>query len=124
MRVGKLKNRKATGKDEITGEIIEGGSDRVVDWIWRLSNMDFESGVVPEDWRSAVIVPVYKDKGERNECKNYRGISFSSVVEKLYAGILVDRVCRATGGLIDDEQGGFRGWKGPRGCVDQIFTLY
>ena len=51
--MGKLKNRKATGKDEITGEIIEGGSDRVVDWIWRLSNMDFESGVVPEDWRSA-----------------------------------------------------------------------
>ena len=25
--------------------------------------MDFESGVVPEDWRSAVIVPLYKGKG-------------------------------------------------------------
>ena len=37
--------------------------------------MTFESGVVPEDWRSAVIVPLYKGKGERNECKNYRGIS-------------------------------------------------
>ena len=36
--------------------------------------MAFESGVVPEDWRSAVI--------------------------------LVDRICRVNGGLIDDEQGG------------------
>ena len=55
--------------------------------------MAFESGVVPEDRSSAVIVPLYKGKGERNECKNYRGISSLSVVGKIYAGILVDRVC-------------------------------
>ena len=30
-----------------------------------------------------------------------------SAVGKIYAGILI--VCRVTGGLIDDEQGGFRG---------------
>ena len=33
VRVGKLKNGKAAGKDEITGEMIKGGGDRVVDWI-------------------------------------------------------------------------------------------
>ena len=43
--------------------------------------MAFESGVVPEDWGSAVIVPLYKGKGERTECL--------SVVGKIYAGILV-----------------------------------
>ena len=32
VRVGKLKNGKATGKDEITGNMIEGGGDWVVDW--------------------------------------------------------------------------------------------
>ena len=35
-RVGKFKNREATGKDEINGEIIKGGDDRVVYWVWRL----------------------------------------------------------------------------------------
>ena len=30
VRVGKLKNGKATGKHEITGEMIKGGGDRVV----------------------------------------------------------------------------------------------
>ena len=35
-------------------------------------------------------------------------------------GILPDRVHRITGGLIDDEQGGFRAGSG---YVDQIFTL-
>ena len=49
MRVGKLKNGKAAAKDEVTGEIIKGGGDRVVDWIWRLLNTAYESGVVPED---------------------------------------------------------------------------
>ena len=63
--------------------------------------MTFESGVVPEDWRSVVIVPLYKGKGERTECKNYRGISLLSVVGKINGGILVDRVRRVTGSLTD-----------------------
>ena len=54
------------------------------------------------------------------KCKNYRGISLLSVVRKIYADILVDRVLSVTGGLTDDEQGSFRAW---RGYVDQIFTL-
>ena len=45
----------------------------------------------------------------------YRSDSLLNVVGKIYAGILLGRVRRVTGGLIDDEQGG--------GCVDQIFTL-
>ena len=80
MREAKLKNGKTTGKDEITGEMIKGGGDRVVDWIWRLCNMTFESGVMPEDWRSVMIVLLYKGKGERIECKNYRSINLLSVV--------------------------------------------
>ena len=67
-----------------------------------------------------MIVPLYKSKGERIECKKYRGIRFLSVVEKIYEGILVDRVHRVTGGLIEDEQGDF---KAGRRCVNQIFTL-
>ena len=58
--------------------------------------------------------------GKGNDCKNYRSISLLNVVGKIYAGIVIDRVCRLTGGLIDDKQGGFR--EG-RGCIDQIFIL-
>ena len=95
--MGKLKYGKAAGKDVITGDLIKGGGDRVVDWIWRLYNMAFESGVVPEDWRSSVIVSLYKGKGGNTEFKNYRGIRLLSVVRKIYAGILLDRIRRVTG---------------------------
>ena len=68
--------------DEITGEMMKGGGgdDRVVDWIWRLCNIAFESSAVRADWISAVIIPLYKCKGEKNECKNYRCMNLLSVV--------------------------------------------
>ena len=42
------------------------------------------------------------------------------MVEKIYAGVLVNRVRKVTEGLTDDEQGGF---KAGRRCVDKIFAL-
>ena len=92
----------------------------VVDCICNLCNMVSESGVVPVDWRPDVTVPLYKGKVESTECKNYSGISLISVVGKIYAEILMNRVHRRTEGLSDDEQGGF---KSGRMCLDQIFTL-
>ena len=43
-----------------------------------------ESGVVPEDWKAACIFPVYKGKGDRRDCDNYRGISIFSIPGKIY----------------------------------------
>ena len=54
-----------------------------------------------------MIVSLYEGKVERAEC-----ISLSSVVRKIYAEILVYIVRRVTGGLVDDEQGGFRAGDG------------
>ena len=59
---------------------------------------------------------MYKGKGERMKCSNYRGTSLLSVVGKIYAGILADIVRKVNKGLND-------GFKAGRGCEDQIFTL-
>ena len=48
--------------------------------------MAFQSAAVPEDCRSAVIVPLYKSKGERTTCSNYRGNNLLSVVGKYMLG--------------------------------------
>ena len=55
------------------------------------------------------------------KCENYRGNSLLSIFGKIYADILVDRVCSLTGGLTDDEQGGFgigRGYVEDLVCCD------
>ena len=82
--------------------------------------MTFESGAVPKDWRSAVIIPLGKGKEERTECSNCRGISLLSVVGIIYARILVGRVLKVTKGLADDEKGGFRV---EMGCAGKFFTI-
>ena len=47
------------------------------------------AGGVPQDTRDARIVTLYKNKGDRSNCNSYRGISFLSIVGKLYARVLL-----------------------------------
>ena len=115
-----MKNSKSASIDGIIGEMIKDGGECLIDWIWKLCNKAFVEGKVPKDWRRAIIVPLYKGKGGKGSCRNYRGISLLSIVGKIYAGILIERVRRVTEGLIGEEQGAFRSG---RGCIDQIFTL-
>ena len=43
-----------------------------IDWIWKLCNIDFESDIVPEDWRYAENALLYKGKEEMTEWEKYR----------------------------------------------------
>ena len=43
--MGRLKNRKASGKDEVTGKMIKSRVYRMMDRIWKLCNMAFKSAV-------------------------------------------------------------------------------
>ena len=38
-----------------------------------------------------MIVPLYRGKGERTECRSYRGISLLNVTGEVYEGILGER---------------------------------
>ena len=95
----KLKKRK----DKAAGEMIKGGCDIGVDWIWRLCNMVFESGDVSGGYRYAVNIQLYKGKRENIECRNYGDIGLLSVDGKNIRKNIVDRVRRVTEGFIDDE---------------------
>ena len=47
---------------------------------------------IPPEWRRSIIVPLYKGKGDRRECGNYRDISLLSVPGKIFARVLLDRI--------------------------------
>ncbi|MEL7520935.1 MAG: reverse transcriptase family protein, partial [Cyanobacteria bacterium J06553_1] len=118
--VKKLKKGKAPGVDGITSEMLCFGGDSVLEWLTRVCRVCMTEGVVPKDWQKAIIVPLYKGKGDRGECKNYRGISLLSIPGKVYGRILIERVRGMTEGMLGEEQCGFRMG---RGCVDQVFSL-
>ena len=115
-----MKAGKAPGLDGIATECLKKGGVTIVEWLVRLLNLCFVSGMVPIEWRSACIVPLYKGKGDKNECCNSRGISLLCVVGKLYGRVLIKRIRESTDGAIGEEQCGFRSG---RGCADQIFAV-
>ncbi len=75
---------------------------------------------MPQDFRWAIIVPLYKGKGNREECNIYRGISLPSVPGNIFGRILIERMVKITDKSAGDKQGGFRK---SRECVDQIFAV-
>jgi len=74
----------------------------------------------PEDWQKAVIVPIWKKKGNKRDCGTYRGISLLSHSGKIYAKILERRLRPIIDPQLSHCQFGFRRNKG---CTDAIFTL-
>ena len=83
-----IKNGKAIGNDRVTLNIIKTKGQFVIAFVCKLCGMSFESGAVAEIPKTAGIIILYKGKGDRNECNNYRGISLLSVVRKIYAEAL------------------------------------
>ncbi len=63
----KLKCGKAAGMDGITGEILKYGIDAVVEWMLLICEQAWKKGEVPDDWKKAIIVPLYNGKGSRSE---------------------------------------------------------
>ena len=51
----------------------------MTDYVWKLCNITFESLVLPGDWKTTVIVLLYK--GEE-EYKMYMGVRLINVLKK------------------------------------------
>jgi exonuclease III len=117
--VRSLKSGKAAGVDEIRPEMLKALGPQGISWLTRVFRVAWESGRVPLDWQTGVVVPLFK-KGDQRECCNYRGITLLSIPGKLFAKVLNSRLSEIVEHKIQDEQCGFR--RG-RGVTDQLFTL-
>ena len=73
--VRRLKNGKASGPDNISCEMLKAHKG-IVEWLWDIIDKCWSTEVLPDDWKVAEIVPLYKSKGKRSECSNHRGMAF------------------------------------------------
>jgi hypothetical protein len=67
-----------------------------------------------------LIVPLFKGKGSARDAENYRPISLLSIPGKVYALILLHRVCNQVESQLLESQCAFRK---NRGLSDAVFTL-
>ena len=73
---------KATGQDEIPAKILEETADVIAPSLTELFNKSLRLGCLPEDWKLANIVLVFK-KDNKEPSENYRPISLRSIVSKV-----------------------------------------
>ena len=79
----------------------------------------WEAGFVPQSLKDPIIVMIYKRKGSKADCGNYRGIALLNVAGKILARILLTRLLNSVVQLVLPEtQCGFRkdrgnSWKKP-----------
>ena len=76
-----------------------------------------KEGCIPEDWKSSVVLPIYKGKGDPVECGSYRGIKLLEHAMKVVERIFEHRIWQQI--EVDDMHFGFM--KG-KGTSDAIFS--
>ena len=62
---------------------------------------------VPQEMRDSNIITLYKNKGDRGDCNNYRGIYLLSVVGNIFARIILTRLQTLAERVYPDSQSGF-----------------
>ena len=75
-----------------------------------LFNRILNDGHIPEAWTIGSITPIYKNKGDKKDFNNYRGITILSCLGKLFTSVINARLNRYANevNLINENQTGFR----------------
>ena len=113
-----VNSHKATGPDGIQTRLLREYAEQISPVLTRVFQMSLDSGSIPDDWRSASIVPIFK-KGDKHKASNYRPVSLTSISCKLLEHIIHSQVMDNFDEhlILSDQQHGFRS---KRSCETQL----
>ena len=125
--VQQLSSGKAPGADTIPAEVYKagggggGGGLPMAEKLTELFHSMWRKEAIPQEFKDASIIHIYKRKGNPQVYDNHRGISLLSIAGKILAKFLLNRlnVHLDQKGLIPESQCRFRK---DRGTIDMIFT--
>ena len=116
-----LSSGKAPGSDAIPAEISKPGGQPMAEKLTELFHCMWRKEAIPQEFKDASIIHLYKRKGNAKVCENHRGISLLSSAGKTLAKILLNRlnIHLEQARILPESQCGFRK---DRGTIDMIFT--
>ncbi len=89
--ISKLKKGKASGLDMISNEMLKYSQTYLLPCIKNLFNLCLSNSIYPRSWANGYISPIFKADDPTNP-SNYRGITITSSIGKLFNDILNNRL--------------------------------
>ena len=90
--IKQINTGRAPGLDGIPAELLHYGGGNVALAVLELINQFWDGPPIPQDWIDAILVSIFKGKGSKSVCDNYRGITLLEVVGKVLARLLLNRL--------------------------------
>uniref|UniRef100_A0A5F8H1G2 RNA-directed DNA polymerase n=1 Tax=Monodelphis domestica TaxID=13616 RepID=A0A5F8H1G2_MONDO len=112
---------KAPSKDGIPTEVYKALNGKALQAFHIVLTSIWEEEDMPPELRDASIVALYKNKGSRAACDNYRGISLLSTAGKILARVILNRLLSSVSEQkLPESQCGFRP---DRSTIDMVFMM-
>ena len=83
---------KASGPDCIPVVVLKNSEPELSYILAELFNICLKESHFPKCWKVSLVVPVYKNLGERSTAKNYRSVSLFSVIIKVFEKLGNNRI--------------------------------
>ena len=120
--VERMKPDGAEGPDKVAPRFIQHLGPAALEYFLGCCNRSWEEGFLPQQWRTATIIPILKGGKPASEVESFRPISLTSCLGKVMERLVCNRLYHIaeSQGLLTPDQAGFRV---QRSTEDQILRI-
>ena len=90
--ISKLNSKKSPDEFGLTAEHLKCSGPVFIDNLAKLFNQIFIEKSVPEQFKSGILTPVLKKSNDPTNLDNYRGITVTPIIGKLFETVLLPRI--------------------------------
>ena len=122
MSINSIKPSASPGPDGVPSLLLRNCAEKLKCPIYMLWRTSLDCGSLPSKLKQSKVVPIHKG-GDRGDPANYRPISLTSHISKIFEKIVAKKVveCLESLNLFNDSQHGFRTG---RSCLSQLLDHY
>lgn len=87
-----MKGDSALGPDGISINILKRINSPISKILEIIFNLILKNGIIPDSFKNALVMPIYKGNGLKTDLDNYRPISLLNVFSKIFEKAIKNRL--------------------------------